>query len=109
MKIKKFITVLTSKDLLDVTLEIKKKTIFKFALNYRALIGENWKEIYRIDNFHGFLHEQKFWRSPKPIHLEDEEKLPTNIIVNKYIDKIINNFQKYKHYFKEKENKKNEK
>jgi len=79
-------------------LEVDKKKIYKFALNYRALIKNKWKPIYRINNFHGFLHEHKFWRSHDPKHLKNEEKLSINTIVNKYIDKIVKNFQKYRHY-----------
>lgn len=112
MKRKKFTTVLTTEDVLDVTLEIRKKLIGKFALNYRALIGDNWEPIYRVDNFHRFLHEQKFWRSPKPIHLEKEKHLSNNAIVDKYTDKIVKNFLKYKSYFKntqKNQKKKNEK
>lgn len=99
MKKKKFTTVLTSEDVLDVTLEIRKKMISKFALNYRALVGESWKPIYRVDNFHGFLHEQRFWISPEPMPLKDEEHLSNNAVVDKYIDEIVKNFQKYKTYF----------
>jgi len=103
-KLKKFSKFLTSEDLVDITLEIKKKKIKKFALNYRALIDNRWEQIYRIDNFHGFLHEQRFWRGKDPIPIE--EKLPNSIIINKYIDFIVENFYKFKHYFKE--SKKNE-
>jgi len=103
-KLKKFSKFLTSEDLLDITLEIKKKEIKKFALNYRALIANKWEQIYRVANFHGFLHEQRFWRSKEPIPIE--EKLPNNIIINEYVDFIVKNFYKFKHYFEE--SKKNE-
>jgi len=103
-KLKKFSKFLTSEDLLDITLEIKKKEIKKFALNYRALINNKWEQIYRVDNFHGFLHEQRFWRGKEPIPIE--ERLSNNIIIDKYVDFIVNNFYKFKHYFKE--SKKNE-
>jgi hypothetical protein len=97
---KKFSKFLTSEDMLDITLEIKKKQIKKFALNYRALIKNKWEQIYRVDNFHGFLHEQRFWRTKEPIPIEDS--LPNSIIINKYVDYIIENFQKFKEYFKRK-------
>ncbi|MBU1198687.1 MAG: hypothetical protein KKF46_02225 [Nanoarchaeota archaeon] len=99
-KRKKFIKILTPEDRLDITLEIDKKTIIKFALNYRALINNKWKEIYRVDNFHGFLHEQKFWKSPKPIPIK--ETLPINQIVEKYVNEITLKFQKYKELYREK-------
>ena len=100
---------LTPEDLLDVKLWIMGRAILKFSLNYRAFIDGDWKQIYRIDNFHGFLHEQKFWRSPKPLPLPDEDKLPMNDVVYKYADKIVANFLKYKTYFIEAEKKKKEK
>lgn len=89
---------LTSTDYLDVTLHIDKNKIIKFALNYRGLIGNKWFEIYRVDNHHGFLHEQRFWRSPDPVPLEDTGK-PINDTVDEYSEKIVMNFQKYRIYF----------
>lgn len=104
MKRKKFTTILTSEDLLDVMLEFEKNKIRKFALNYRALIEDKWYEVYRVDNYHGFLHEQRFWRSPKPIPLE--ENLPLNLVVKQYIGEISLNFLKYRKYFEERMRKK---
>jgi len=101
-KRKRFTKVLTPEDWLDITLDIEKKKILRFALNYRALIKNKWEEVYRIDNFHGFLHEQRFWKSPKPIPIK--ETLPINQIVEKYVDEITLNFQKYRTYYEEKEN-----
>jgi hypothetical protein len=68
-------------------------------LNYRAFINKKWFEVYRVDNYHGYLHEQKFWRSPKPIPL-DLKWIPLKMIVDKYIEDIIQNFKKYRGYFK---------
>jgi hypothetical protein len=57
---KKFSKFLTSEDILDITLQIKKRQIIKFALNYRALINNKWEQIYRVDNFHGFCMSRDF-------------------------------------------------
>ncbi len=101
IKVKKFTTVLTSEDYLDVTLYIDKKRILKFALNYRCVLGNKWHQIYRVDNFHGFLHEQRFWRTKEPIPLKVmEEKFSNDKIVEDYTEIIILNFQKYKEYYK---------
>ena len=100
-KTKKFIKVLTPEDWLDITLEIKNKKITKFALNYRALIKNKWKQIYRVDNFHGFLHEQKFWRSPKTIPIKN--KRPLSHIFKEYSKEIIKNYKKYRRYFEQKQ------
>ncbi len=60
LKTKKFTVTISSEDFLDVTIEYEKKAIRKFALNYRAIVKGKMREIYRVDNFHGFLHEQRF-------------------------------------------------
>lgn len=99
MKIKKFTIVLTTKDYLDVTLHMNKKEIILFALNYRSLIKNKWTPIYRVDNYHNFLHEQKLWRTKKPIKLEDTQ--PIEKIVTKYAEEIQNNYLKYKKYYHE--------
>jgi len=101
MKRKTFIIVLTSADIIDEMIEIDKKEIIRFVLNYRACIEKKWEQIYRVDNFHGFLHEHKFWRSPEPIPINVEEKSPLVYIVEKYKDQIVKNFRKYKFYFEQ--------
>ncbi len=80
-------------------LEFESKEIKKFALTYRALIDEKWHEVYRVDNFHGFLHEQRFWRSPKPIQLK--ENMSLNLVVEHHVNEITKNFQRYRKYFEE--------
>ncbi|MFH1396656.1 MAG: hypothetical protein ABIG93_04625 [archaeon] len=78
-------------------LEFERKIIKKFALNYRASINGKWYEVYRVDNYHGFLHEQRFWRSPEPMPLETDMSL--NEVVEHYVEKISLNFPKYRRYF----------
>jgi hypothetical protein len=91
---------LTEEDRLDVTLTKKDKVLYRFALNYRAYINEDWKEIYRVDNYHKFLHEQKFWRGPEPIPIKDKNDWSLRMIIKYYIEKICLNFPKYKRYYK---------
>ena len=97
-----YTSVLTKEDYLDVMLIISGRKIIKFSLNYRTLIQGKWKDVYRVDNCHEFLHEQKFWRSPKPIYLKEDESKLLKSIVKKYTREIILNFQKYKEYFERK-------
>ena len=99
IKRKSIIRKITSEDYLDITLLFDKGKIIKFALNYRALIKEKIQPIYRVDNYHNFLHEQRLWRTESPIKL-DEAGLTNNQIVEKYVDLIYQNFQKYKEYYK---------
>ena len=100
IKIKKFTTVITPEDYLDVILYFDNNEVIKFALNYRAVIDGKWHAIYRVDNFHGFLHEQRFWRTKEPIPLEQGNK-SSKIIIKEFTDKIMLNFMKYKKYFRQ--------
>ena len=93
--------IFTSEDLLDVVLYMCKNTIMKFALNYRALIDGKWEQIYRVDNYHGFLHEQKFWRTAEPIPIINIENLPLIYVVERYADEIHNNYYKFRRCFVE--------
>lgn len=54
---------------LDFRWVIEKKKITDFAINVSLLDGKH-TDIYRVDTKHGFLHEQKFWISPRPIPLD---------------------------------------
>ena len=94
----KFTRTLTSEDYLDITIFYEKGKIIKFALNYRAVIKGKIRPIYRVDNYHGFLHEQRLWRRKNPIPL-NEIGLSNNQIVDKYVDEICMNFYKYKEYY----------
>ena len=97
---KKTITTdLTEVDRLDVTLQKNNRVLQRFALNYRAYINEDWKEVYRVDNYHDFLHEQKFWRTSKPIPITDKTGWPLRNVIKQYIKEIHLNFQKYRRYY----------
>ncbi len=107
MKQVEYTTLLTAVDLIDVKLMWEKKgEITKFSLNYRAMINGKWVEIYRVDNYHGFLHEQRYWRSPEPIPLE--EHLTLKLVIKKYVDEIVLNHKQYRYYYEENVRKKNE-
>ncbi len=89
MKSKKYSIALSLQDVLDVVLmweEFGKLT--KFALNYQAYIDGKWYEIYRVDNYHGFLHEQKYWRSPQLILIKHKESWDLRFILDEYRDEI---------------------
>ena len=87
-------------ELLDVNLDIEKGTVRRFALNYRTLLKNKWYIIYRVDNYHGYLHEQRFWISKESIALEEEERIyTTNYIVELYSERIALNYKRYKTYY----------
>jgi len=90
---------LTVNDIIDVMFRKDKGSIHKFALNYRAIIEGVWCEIYRVDNYHGFLHEQKFWISPKPIPITNKENIPLKDIMTQYLIEIKEKYKQYKSYY----------
>ncbi len=95
MKCKEFTTVLTNEDKIDVKLAWEDQKLWRFAINYRANIKEKWYEVYRVDNYHGFLHEQKFWRSPKPIPIKDKDGWSLKMVFEYYIEEIYSRLGKY--------------
>ncbi len=105
MKRKEFTTVLTSEDLIDVKLAWENNELWRFAINYRANIKDKWHEVYRVDNYHGFLHEQKFWRSPEPIVIKDKDGWSLKMVFEHYIEEVHYNFQNYRSFFEEAMNK----
>ncbi len=96
MKVKKITTWLTEIDAIDITIFYEKKNIIRFAINYRGMINGRWREIYRVDNYHGFLHEQKFWWSNKPLPIQTT--IPTDLIIKRYLAQIKEEFIKYRMY-----------
>jgi hypothetical protein len=56
---------------IDVNLVRMQGQIIEFAVNYSTLL-EDWHPVYRIDNHHGFVHEQRLWidKKPRPVSIE---------------------------------------
>ena len=100
-KLKKFTADLSVSDFLDVKLKTEKNKVVEFSLNYRAMIGERYYEVYRIDMAHGYLHEQRYWISPEPIPL-DAPSSDLNFNVTFFMSEIKKNFERYKRYFLQK-------
>ena len=48
---------------------------------YSARIQDRWHEVVRYDNFHGFLHRQRFWRSEQPERVPAHERTSIRILV----------------------------
>lgn len=98
---RKYILPLSSEDKIDLLFEIQKGEVVGFVINLRAWIADNWHEIYRIDTCHGYLHEQRFWISPNPIPMAIQADLSLKQVVNKYLEKVKQNYERYKKYYLE--------
>ncbi len=74
---KKYTITFSPEDILDVRLLIGKSGLQGFVISYRARIGDEWNEVFRVDTAHGFLHAQRFWESAKPIELKSTRACPS--------------------------------
>ncbi|MCX6775953.1 MAG: hypothetical protein NT130_03845 [Candidatus Micrarchaeota archaeon] len=101
-RIKEFPVYLTDEDVMDVKLFQKGKEIAKFSLNYRAFIKDKWHDVYRIDSYHDYVHEQKFWKSEKPIPLPRFTSIVTGYEIKWYMQQIKGNFEHYRRLFEKK-------
>lgn len=102
MRTKKFCIPLTEEDIIDVKFEYNDNAeIVYFILNYRTKIDDRWHEVYRVDTAHGYLHEQRYWISDKPMPLR--RIMPLKIIFDYYLSQIKENYEKYKQYYIQKE------
>jgi len=101
-RIKKFRIPLGNDTILDVRLEVESGEIKEFALNMRSKIGNDWREVYRVDTAHGYLHEQRFWISAKPTPIKQQSQM--QYAFEHYMEQIKNNFERYRKYYLEKSN-----
>lgn len=99
-RIKKFRIPLSDDTILDVKIEVERGEIKGFALNMRCKIAGVWREIYRVDTAHDYLHEQRYWISDKPIPIKQETALQSSF--EYYMEQIKKSFERYKRYYLEK-------
>jgi hypothetical protein len=98
MQIDEFQHPLSKDDILDIRLEWEGDNINKFVINYRARFpGETpeWREIYRMDTCHDYLHEQRFWDDPEPRALKQKGKTLKQIFDEAW-ENISKNYARYK-------------
>ena len=98
MLTKDFRIPLEYENVIDARLVFRNHEVAGFVLNYRSRINGTWHEIYRIDTCHGYLHEQRFWRSPEPIRLPHTGNLKQSF--NLFLDEIKNNYERYLRLYK---------
>ena len=82
---------------LDFRWVIKRGKIIDFAINVSLLEGENFIDVFRVDTKHGYLHEQRFWISPKPKGLNMDYN--TAFVEKK--KEVFENYERWIKLFKE--------
>jgi len=97
MRKKSFEVYISPEERIDISLQTEKDKLKGFALNYRARIDGKWHQIYRIDNAHGYLHEQRYWLTPKPIALPTDE--PVKVVFDRYYNFITQNYKRFRRYY----------
>ena len=81
---------------------IKEDGKFKrFAINYSAKIDDKWHAVYRVDNYHGFVHEQRLWISNEPIPLPEYESMDLKDMFDIFFQKVKDGHTRFRKYFEE--------
>jgi hypothetical protein len=96
LKQKGYTLFLTPEDAIDVKLFIRKNEVVKFSLNYRAEIKGRWRQVYRMDSYHGFLHEMRYWISQQQIKLPFMERYPLDYVFRHFMIEIRSRFRDYR-------------
>ncbi len=92
---------LDGKNKLNFTI-IKEDGKFKrFAINYSAKIDDKWHAVYRVDNYHGFVHEQRLWINNKPIPLPEYEHMGLKEVFDIFFQKIKDGHSHFRKYLEE--------
>lgn len=81
---------------------LEKGKITDFAINVALVEGERTEDVYRVDTKHGYLHEQRFWMSPKPKKLD---LVNYNVAFKSKKEEVFENCEKWIKLFKEAEKK----
>ena len=85
---------------------IKEEAKFKkFAINYSAKIDDRWYAVYRVDNYHGFVHEQRLWISNEPIPLQEYESMDLKNVFDIFFQKVKEEHSRFRKYFEGRKNK----
>jgi len=100
-KRKTYRILLSLHDRIDVDLEFEKRSgraprIRRFAVTYSAWIEEGWREVVRYDNFHGYLHRQRFWRSGEPERIRGHERPLSDAVLDACREDLRRNWKRYR-------------
>ena len=81
---------------LDFRWSTVKKRVSDFAINVSILKDEKSIDVYRVDTKHKHLHEQKFWKSPRPMPID----MDYNDAFIKKKEEVFNNYERWVKLFK---------
>ena len=92
---------LSLEDRIDVDLEFDKERgrrprLARFAITYSARIEGGWREVVRYDNFHGYLHRQRFWRTREPERLPAMGRLPIPDLLDACRQDLAREWRRYR-------------
>jgi len=92
---------LDSSNKLNITI-IKENNQFKrFAINYSARFNGKWHPVYRVDNHHSYLHEQRLWQTKKPIPLPEYDYLDLKEVFDIFFQKVKQGCLRFRQYFED--------
>lgn len=100
-KRKAYAIFLSLEDRIDVDLEFEKRPgkpprLDRFAVTYSARLAGRWREVVRYDNFHGYVHRQRFWRSRTAEPLSDRDRLQADALLETCRDDLRRNWRRYR-------------
>lgn len=92
---------LSLEDRIDVDLQFERAKgtsprLARFAITYSARMEGRWREVIRYDNFHGYLHRQRFWRGRTPEPLREMERLPAQAVLEACRTDLRTNWRRYR-------------
>lgn len=86
---------------INITIIKEEDKFKKFAINYSAKINDRWHAVYRVDNHHGFIHEQRLWMSNLPIPLPEYEYMDLKRVFDLFFDKIKEGCLRFRKYYED--------
>ncbi len=85
---------------IDVIFDIEDGKVVHFSINL-SWINEKAHDVYRVDTFHGFLHEHKFWISDSKVKLDMDWHHAFNV----KLKEVKKNYRKWVRLFQKKRKK----
>ena len=86
---------------IDVRFRTERGRVIDFSINVSVIEGDRRRDVYRVDTAHGHLHEQRFWRSPKPESIESQYP-DYNTAFNEKRKEVMENLERWVKLFKKK-------